>query len=185
RVLLFHLLVKGLAVGDYARREPSETSPDSPLMGPLPVPDKLHKDPYLFSLDSEMRPDRKQEGLDSAPVPDQLVSWFPSSISRNLVGEDPTEVTLQLFQDGPVGVVNAYPRHILEIPPVDDPHFRENQTALSISEACKILLRHFPRNVPERPTAVGASAGRSPSIETLETSVERFSNLALTTRQGK
>src|SRR2546428_2284059 len=185
RVLLFHLLVKGLAVGDYFRREPSEPSPDSPLMGPLPVPDKLHQNPYLFSLDSEIRPDRKQKGLHSAPVPDQLVSSLPSSISRNLVGEDPTEITLQLFQDGPVGVVNAYPRHVLEIPSFDDPHFRENQTALSISEACKILCRHFPRNVPERPTAVGASAGRSPSIETLETSVERFSNLPLPRGQGR
>ena len=44
-----------------------------------------------------MRPDRKQEGLDFAPVLDQLVSSLPSSISRNLVGEDPTEITLQVF----------------------------------------------------------------------------------------
>jgi len=61
------------------------------------VPDKLHKNPCLSSLNSEMRPDRKQEGLDFAPVLDQLVSSLPSSISRNLVGEDPTEITLQVF----------------------------------------------------------------------------------------
>ena len=97
RVLLFHSLVNGFAIGDHSRREPSETSPRSPLVGPLPVPDKLHKNPCLPSLNSEMRPDRKQEGLDFAPVLDQLVSSLPSSISRNLVGEDPTEITLQVF----------------------------------------------------------------------------------------
>src|SRR2546422_621324 len=107
-------------------------------MGPLPVPDKLHKNPCLSSLDSEMRPDRKQKGLDFAPVPDQLISSLPSSVSRNLVGEDPTEITLQVFQDGPVGVVNAHSRHVLEIPSVDDSHFRENQTALRRSATSKI-----------------------------------------------
>jgi len=73
----------------------------------------------------------------------------------------------------------------LKIPSVDDSHLRENQTALGIGEACKIFRRHFPRNVPERPSAAGVWEGRSPPIQTLETFVEGFSNLPLTRRQGK
>ena len=152
-------------------------------MGPLPVPDKLHENPCLGPLDPEMWSHRKQKGLDFAPIPDQLVRPLPLSFSRDLVGKDPTIITLQVFQNGLVSVVNAHPRHVLKIPLVEDADLRENQTALSISEARKVFRRDFPRSVPERPSTAGVWDGRSPPVEALETSVEGLSNLPLPRRQ--